>query len=168
MFVVAWFLFFVCLEFQIIRFVTSTFTPIFFIEISSFYPPPPMLEWWVRCCKSDWPGLCMFCCYQPFCIVSQQSLFGLFLFHKFSNFTPPPPGSFAVGDRCACGLGQFMDVSSRECTNCPRDSFKNQTFADEEDWGQSVGGRKWRWVNMGRVDVLFCRVWAHFVNWMEQ
>ena len=34
-------LFFVCLEFQIIRFVISTFTPIFFIEISFVLLPPP-------------------------------------------------------------------------------------------------------------------------------
>ena len=34
MFVIACFLFFVCLEFQIIPFVISTFTPRFFIEIS--------------------------------------------------------------------------------------------------------------------------------------
>ena len=41
MFVVACF-FFVCLEFQIIRFVISTFTPILFIEISFvLHPPPP-------------------------------------------------------------------------------------------------------------------------------
>ena len=35
------FLFFVCLEFQINRFVFSTFTPVFFIEISFVLPPPP-------------------------------------------------------------------------------------------------------------------------------
>ena len=35
------FLFFVCLEFQVIRFVISTFTPIFFIEISFVLSPPP-------------------------------------------------------------------------------------------------------------------------------
>ena len=31
----------VCLEFQIIRFVISNFTPTFFIEISFVLPPPP-------------------------------------------------------------------------------------------------------------------------------
>ena len=41
MFVIACFLFFVCLEFQIIGFVISTFTPIFFIEISFVLLPPP-------------------------------------------------------------------------------------------------------------------------------
>ena len=45
----------------------------------------------MRCRRSDWPGLFLFCCYQPLCVVSQQSRFGLFLFHKFSNFTSPPP-----------------------------------------------------------------------------
>ena len=43
MFVIACF-FFVCLEFQIIRFVFSSFTPIFFIEISFvLLPPPPFI-----------------------------------------------------------------------------------------------------------------------------
>ena len=45
----------------------------------------------MRCCRSDWPGLCLFCCYQPLCVISQQSWFwAFFLFHQFSNFTPPP------------------------------------------------------------------------------
>ena len=35
------------------------------------------------CCRSDWPRLCLFCCYQPLCVVSQQSWLGGFLFHKF-------------------------------------------------------------------------------------
>ena len=38
-------LFFVCLECQIIRFVISTFTPIFFIEISFVLPPPQSIPW---------------------------------------------------------------------------------------------------------------------------
>ena len=60
-------------------------------------PPPPTPERWsdgMWCCRSDWPGLCWFCCYQPLCVVSQQGWFGLFLFHKFSNFTLHPPPSF--------------------------------------------------------------------------
>ena len=36
-------LFFVCLEFLIIRFVISTSMPIFFIKISFVLPPPPLL-----------------------------------------------------------------------------------------------------------------------------
>ena len=32
----------------------------------------------MRCCRSDWPGLFLFCCYQPSCVVSQQSWFGFF------------------------------------------------------------------------------------------
>ena len=36
----------------------------------------------------DWPGLCLFCCYQPLCVVSQHSSF---CFIKFPSFTPPPP-----------------------------------------------------------------------------
>ena len=50
--------------------------------IFRFYPPPPGM----RCCRSDWPGL--FFLNQPLCVVIQPSWFGLFLFHKFSIFTP--------------------------------------------------------------------------------
>ena len=46
----------------------------------------------MRCCRSDWPGLCLFCCYQPLCVVSQQRWFGLFFcfinFPIISTFTP--------------------------------------------------------------------------------
>ena len=34
----------------------------------------------MRYCRSDWSGLCLFCCYQPLCIISQQSWFGVFCF----------------------------------------------------------------------------------------
>ena len=44
----------------------------------------------MRCCRSDWPGLCLFCCYQPLCVVSQELIWA-FLLHQLSNFTPPPP-----------------------------------------------------------------------------
>ena len=60
-----------CLVFQIIRFVISTFMPIFFIEISFVLPPPPD---GMQCCRSDWPGLCLFCWINP-----------------FNNFLPPSP-----------------------------------------------------------------------------
>ena len=53
-------------------------------------PPPPSDG--MRCCRSDWPGLCFFCCYQPLCVVSQQSWFwGVFFF--FINFPILLPGS---------------------------------------------------------------------------
>ena len=52
------------------------------------HPPPPYGK---RCCRSVWTGLCLFCCYQPSYVVSQQSWFWAFLFDKFSNFTPPLP-----------------------------------------------------------------------------
>ena len=45
----------------------------------------------MRCCRSYWPGLCLFCCCQPSCVVSQQSGFGLFFFLKIFLFFPPPP-----------------------------------------------------------------------------
>ena len=36
----------------------------------------------MRCCRSYWPGRCLFCCYQPSCIVSQFIV---------SIYPPPPP-----------------------------------------------------------------------------
>ena len=63
-----------------------------------------MFSWWIdccflfisdgmRCCRSDWPGFGLFCCYQP--LVNRDN-FGLFLFHKFSNFTVPPSPQAAL------------------------------------------------------------------------
>ena len=43
------------------------------------------------CCRSDWPGLSLFFCYQPSWVASQQGWFGPFRFFNFPNFTPPPP-----------------------------------------------------------------------------
>ena len=74
----------------------SLFTP----AINYPYPPFHQHNFYIsrtlesdgmRCCRSDWPVLCLFCCYQPSSVVSQQSWFWAFLFHKFSYFTPPPP-----------------------------------------------------------------------------
>ena len=41
---------------------------------------------------SDWPGLCLFCCYiNPRVLSANRIDFGLFfLFHIFFQFTPPP------------------------------------------------------------------------------
>ena len=44
----------------------------------------------VQCCRSDWPGPCLFCCYQPSCVISQQSWIGLFCFINFPILPPPP------------------------------------------------------------------------------
>ena len=69
----------------------------------SFHCPFTPVRWsdgmW---CRSDWLGFCLFWCYQPSYVNSQQSWFGLFLFHKFPIFYayssskfplffPPPP-----------------------------------------------------------------------------
>ena len=60
--------------------------PPFFIEISF------VVHWsdGMRCCRSDWPGLCLFCCYQPLCVIIQQSWFGFFFcFINFLILLPP-------------------------------------------------------------------------------
>ena len=56
-----------------------------------FYSPPP--TW---CGASDWPGLCLFCCSQPSCVVRQQSLFWAFFFINFPNLTPPPQQTLCI------------------------------------------------------------------------
>ena len=44
----------------------------------------------MRCCRSDWPGLCLICCHQPSRVVSQQSWFGLFISEMFQFYSPNP------------------------------------------------------------------------------
>ena len=58
-------------------------------------PPPPSYT-----SLSDWPRLCLFCCYQPSCAVIQQSWLWAFLFHNFFNFTPPSPELWGGGVFC--------------------------------------------------------------------
>ena len=63
--------------------------PLFFILLyflSYNFPFYSTLEWWSA--AEDWPGLCLFCCYQPSCVVNQQSWYWSFLFHKLSILLP--------------------------------------------------------------------------------
>ena len=44
---------------------------------------------------------CLFYCCQPLCVISQQSWFGLFLFHKLSNLLPQPTTLYSTtGTMC--------------------------------------------------------------------
>ena len=47
----------------------------------------------MRCCRRDWPGLCLFCSLSIVFSANRVDL-AFFLFHKFSNFTPPPSLQF--------------------------------------------------------------------------
>ena len=82
-------LIFVCLEFQIIRFVISTFTPIFFIEISFIL--------------QEVTGLGFSC----FVVINSRVLsanrvdLGFFLFHIFFNYTPPPQAALTLSNEIA-------------------------------------------------------------------
>ena len=49
------------------------------------------LEWWDAVRRSDWPGLCLFCRYQPSCVGSQQNWFGFFFCFINCLILPPPP-----------------------------------------------------------------------------
>ena len=85
-FVVAcFFILFVCFEFQIIRFVISTFTPIFFIDISF------VLLMGCGAAKATDRALFVLLlstlvCYQPNIVD-----FLVFFFFKIFIFSPPPP-----------------------------------------------------------------------------
>ena len=46
----------------------------------------------MRCCKSDWSGLCLFCCYNPH-VLSANKLIWAFL---FKNFVLLPPSHLAL------------------------------------------------------------------------
>ena len=72
----------------------------FLVQFCSPPPPPPD---GMRCCRSDWPGLCLFC-FNP-CVCQPTEMIWAFLFHKLTNlptniihriffhFTPPPPAA---------------------------------------------------------------------------
>ena len=52
-----------------------------------------------RCCRSDWPELCLFCCSQPSCVLTELIWASFFfcLFHKFPAYLlQPPPGGIAM------------------------------------------------------------------------
>ena len=63
------------------------------IYILCLYPPPLLYQIFtctgvMGCGAAEATGLSFVCFgYQPSCVLSQQSWFGLFLFHKFSSFT---------------------------------------------------------------------------------
>ena len=61
----------------------------------------------MRCCRNDWPGLRLFCCYQP--CVSQQSQFGFFCF-MYSNSTPPPP----LTPQCHLDITHYVSLTHEE------------------------------------------------------
>ena len=111
---------FFCLEFQIIWFVISTFTPIY-LKFPLFYPPPLVLrtlEWWdaVLQKRLAWALfvllLSTLVCCQP------TELIWVFLFHKFSNFTPPPQADNHMA------LIQKIETSKPDWPDCPEDCLE--------------------------------------------
>ena len=48
----------------------------------------------MRCCRSDWAGLCLFC-FLNLCVLSANRVdFGLFLSLIFQVYSPPPQDTF--------------------------------------------------------------------------
>ena len=54
-------------------------------KITILTPYKGTLVWWDAVLQK-WLAWALFCCYQTLCVVSQQSWFRFFLFHKFSNY----------------------------------------------------------------------------------
>ena len=44
----------------------------------------------MRCCRNDWPGLCVLCVINSRLLSANRVELGFVLFHKFFNFTPLP------------------------------------------------------------------------------
>ena len=65
----------------------------------------------MRCCRSDWPGLYLLCCYQPLWHVSATRVdFGLFFFvSQIFQFYPPPPNSIHPFQATAGDINSSMD-----------------------------------------------------------
>ena len=78
-------------------FFTSSFLTLFYTSIFWFYST---LEW-CRYCRSDWPGLGLFCCYQSSYVVSQRSWVWASLFDQYFH-PPPPPGGHRAATKTAC------------------------------------------------------------------
>ena len=98
--------------------------PGFLRKISFLLPPPPAGV--MRCCRSDWPGLCLFYCYQPSCAVSQQSWFELlFCFINFQILPPPPPQS----------VSECRGFYTRNKTTLGLEAIANKAEAKMEGWG---------------------------------
>ena len=92
---------------------------------------------WFTCCRSDWPGLCLFCCYQPLCVVSQQSWFGVFCF--ISPFYSAPPPRPQLKENCSPGGSWGLTNAPLSATMLPN------CFHRLGGGGVSVH-LKWEWV----------------------
>ena len=52
-----------------------------FPSLLKLQPPPPHVRWsdGMRYCRSDWPGLCLFCCYYPRVLTANRVDLGFFV-----------------------------------------------------------------------------------------
>ena len=66
-------------------------------------------------CRSDWPRLCLSCCYQPLCVVSQQSWFWSRFFSHKLPILPPPTQTLWVQVKTKPN-GQFISMSASPVT----------------------------------------------------
>ena len=77
--------------------------------------PHPFLRWsdGMRCCRIDWPGLCLFCCYQTLCVsqmLANKLDCGLLCFINFL-ILPLSPGEFSNFTRVCYYLFGVSDYS---------------------------------------------------------
>ena len=108
----------VCIEQQYSRQPVQTTQP----------PGKPLLQR----CFLPYVELCLFYCYPPSCVVSQQSWFGLFFFINFLRFTPPPPQWRPAAQHLADS--HKAQAWTKEATNrfVPRRKYKKKVGVQED------------------------------------
>ena len=83
--------------------------------------PLPQVMWFGACIRSDRSGLCLYAYFQPLVCSSNvqpsdsgflELIFGPFVIHKFSIFSPPPPISFLYFDRLLCHSSKGHNLPS--------------------------------------------------------
>ena len=95
---------------------------------------PPLLPSFLRCCRSDRPGLC-FVVINPRVLSADRVDLSFFLFHLFSNFTPPPSSQVCMTDAVECPTcesesSSFVHSTLGGCTNV----LLGLHFGSKKDW----------------------------------
>ena len=91
----------------------------------------------MRCCWSDWHKLCLFCCYQPSCVVSQQRWFELFFW--FISIPIPLPTDRVFRHMPDCierdpnGLAQALALGSVQMLG-----YTPSAPLSDDKWGRGI------------------------------
>ena len=137
-----------------------------FLFIILFLSPTPFHDG-IWGCRSDWPGLWLFCCYQRLFLFSANRVdFGLFFFHTISNFTPPPWPCRPVLDFGRVAKDRASTASLKISSSCLADVPIRIGFSQDcPEWSAEVGGSLLSFSVMLRVFFLLL---LHNCSWGYQ